>query len=206
MLFGYFNDYFAQDKRFGVERATLLVMAVGAGAIGGGLLGGLWGQRLYNRRPAALPLLSGAAVLAGIPPTLLMINYPAHAGSGPPSMAAPVLLAAVAGFVISIPASNVRAMLINVNAPETRGSVFSLFNLADDLGKGLGPKLISLLVVALGRTAAFNVAACLWIACGAVLVLSARTFPEDERALADALRARGGRAPAPGPAGSVEAV
>jgi sugar phosphate permease len=110
-------------------------------------------------------------------------------------MALPLVLSLVTGFVISIPSSNVKAMLINVNAPEIRGSVFSLYNLADDLGRGLGPWVIgSLLVPALGRTAAFSVAACFWIACGVVLLATARAFPRDERALQEALRAKMGAA------------
>lgn len=197
MLFAFFNDYFAQDKGFGVERATLLVMAVGGAAITGGLVGGLVGNRLYNRNPAYLPILSGVAVLIGIAPTLVMVNYPAHAGPEPPAMAAPMALSALTGFIISMASSNVRTMLVNVNAPETRGSIFGIYNLADDLGKGLGPWVISLLVASLGRAAAFNVATCFWLLCGAVLLASARTFPRDERALQEILRARAGAAPAP---------
>jgi len=195
IFFTFLNDFYAQDKGYSVERAVLLVMAIGVGALAGGLVGGLWGNRLYNRNPAYLPILSGVTALLGIPPTLVLINLPAHAGGGAPPMALPLVLSLVTGFVISIPSSNVKAMLINVNAPEIRGSVFSLYNLADDLGRGLGPWVIgSLLVPALGRTAAFSVAACFWIACGVVLLATARAFPRDERALQEALRAKMGAA------------
>lgn len=36
---------------------------------------------------------------------------------------------------------NIRAILMNVNPSERRGTVFSAFTLCDDLGKGLGPSL-----------------------------------------------------------------
>ena len=194
MLFTFFNDYFAQDKGVGVGPATWLVMGIGASAIGGGLAGGLLGNRLYNKNPMYLPILSGAAVLVGIVPTLVMINYPAHTGGGPPPIALPLFIGALTGFVISIPSANVRAMLVNVNAPETRGSVFGLFNLADDLGKGLGPFLIGPMVVALGRHGAFNFAASLWVVCGIVLLASTRSFVRDQRALEEELAARAARA------------
>ena len=35
--------------------------------------------------------------------------------------------------------SNVRAVLMNVTAPETRGSAFAIYNLMDDLGKARAP-------------------------------------------------------------------
>jgi hypothetical protein len=47
----------------------------------------------------------------------------------------------------------VRAVLLNANTPHTRGTVFSVFTLADDLGKGGGPFLASALILALGRQA-----------------------------------------------------
>lgn len=34
------------------------------------------------------------------------------------------------------PGSNIRAVLVNVNAPETRGTVFGFFCIMDDVGKG----------------------------------------------------------------------
>lgn len=53
--------------------------------------------------------------------------------------------------------ANVRAVLLNVNTPQTRGTAFSVFALADDLGKGLGPFFASGLILALGRTAVWSI-------------------------------------------------
>lgn len=190
MFFVFFNDYFAQDKGYSVEKSTLLVMAVGGAAIGGVLGGGFLGNRLYARNPAYLGILCGGAALFGIIPTVLLINYPAHVGPEPPTLLGAILLAALTGFVVTIPAPNLRAMLMNVNPPEVRGSVFSLYNLADDLGKGFGPALIALLITAFGRTRAFNVAASFWLLSGAAMLALARVFPADERALQARLLAR----------------
>ena len=43
-----------------------------------------------------------------------------------------------------------RAVLLNVNEPETRGVALALQTVLDDLGKGLGPLLVSLMVSAWG--------------------------------------------------------
>lgn len=190
MLFTFWNDYFAQDKGLGVGPATWLVMVVGGAVIAGSLLGGLWGNHLYRRDPRLVPLMCGVAAIAGVVPTVLLINAPVHTGGGAPPMGMLTVIGAAMGLVISLPSANIRAMLVNVNPPEARGAVFGLFNLADDLGKGLGPFLIGPLVVALGRTGAFNVAAGLWVVCGGLLLAARGTFPEDQRAMEAGLRAR----------------
>lgn len=38
---------------------------------------------------------------------------------------------------------NLRAIMINVNAPETRGVALALQSVTDDLGKGLGPVIVA---------------------------------------------------------------
>jgi sugar phosphate permease len=92
--------------------------------------------------------------------------------------------------MIAITGPNVMAMLLNVNAPETRGSIFSLFNLTDNLGKGFGPVIISFFIVRFGRLWAFNIANLFWVACGLVLLAMIWTFPKDEAALNAAMRER----------------
>ncbi len=76
-----------------------------------------------------------------------------------------------------------RAVLIGVNAPETRGTVFAIFNLMDGLGKGLGPAAVASLIESHGRLYAFNVSLSMWLLCGALLACIALTLGADERAL-----------------------
>ena len=127
--------------------------------------------------------------LLGILPTLALLNYPSQVGlTGEPDPTMPLLLGFLTGFTVTITSANVKAILLNVNGPETRGSVFSLYNLADDLGKGLGPAIIGLLIGLFGRAMAFNVATMFWVFCGLALLWMARTFPRDEAALQARLR------------------
>lgn len=189
VFFVYLNDFFAQDKGYTVEAATAIVLAIGAAAIVGSFIGGLAGNWLYNRNPRSLPLLCGITTIAAVIPTAVLINYPAQA-AGASDILGPVAFGGLAGFLATVTAPNVRAMLLNVNAPETRGSIFALYNLADDLGRGLGPFFISALIVALGRQYAFNVSVLFWLVCGGFLLLLIRTYPRDEQALNEQMAER----------------
>ena len=43
-----------------MKQATLVVLIFGIGAAIGGLIGGIMGQKAYNRNPRLLPLFIGA--------------------------------------------------------------------------------------------------------------------------------------------------
>ncbi|MBW1710132.1 MAG: MFS transporter [Deltaproteobacteria bacterium] len=190
VFFIFLNDFYSQDKGYSVEKATLIVMAVGLAAIIGGFLGGLIGNKLYNLKPSYLPILCGATTLAGIIPMAVLINYPPQFGVENPSIVLPVIIGLFTGFIVTITSPNVKAMLLNANSPETRGSIFSLFNLADDLGKGFGPVVISFLIVLFGRVWAFNIANLFWLFCGLVLLYLAVVFPHDKEALEEVMEQR----------------
>jgi sugar phosphate permease len=119
-----------------------------------------------------------------------LLNFPSQIGVANPNFIVPVAIGFITGFTITITGPNVNAILLNVNSPETRGSIFSLFNLTDDLGKGFGPVIISLLIVGFGRLWAFNIANLFWVICGIVLLFMMKTFPEDEARLNAVLKER----------------
>lgn len=183
VFFIFLNDFYSQDKGYSVEVATLIVMFVGAAAIVGSLAGGLVGNKLYNIGPRYLPLLCGTCTLVGIIPMAFLLNYPSQVGVANPGVAVPLTLGFITGFMVSVTGPNVRAMLLNVNTPETRGSIFSLFNLTDNLGKGFGPVIISILIARFGRLAAFNIANLFWVICGILLLFMMWTFPKDKEKL-----------------------
>lgn len=55
-----------------------------------------------------------------------------------------------------------------------------MFNLFDDVGKGLGPALVSIIVAKRGREEAFTIAMLSWLACGAILLSISCTVKRDE--------------------------
>lgn len=200
VLMVYLNDYYSHDKGFSVADATFLVMVIGAAAIGGSFCGGLLGQKLHSRSPRLQPLLCAISTTLGVPMMAIMINYPVHPGM---SLAGPLSIAIATGFLAALTGTNLNAMLINVNPPSRRGSAFSLFNLFNDLGRGLGAWIVGGMAATLGRVTAFHIANLMWLICGALLATLVVFFPREEaavqRELAELARRRAG-APSPGAA------
>lgn len=66
--------------------------------------------------------------------------------------------------------------------PEIRGSAFAVFTLSDDIGKGLGPALVVVMISACGgnRREAFNIVVLFWLFCGTLLTCLALTVVKDE--------------------------
>lgn len=204
-FFTYLVDYYHANKGYSVEAATGLVTIFAVGAILGAFLGGLLGARLYQKKTKYLPMLCGACVLGGLVPLLVVVNWssapvdPLAAalaaltplkipGAG---IAGPAVLGFFGGMVATVPSSNVKAVLINVNPPENRGTIFSLFNLADDLGKGVAPWLIgSVLGVYFGRVVSYNIAMLMWLVCAAAWAGLVAVFPKDVEKLEAMMRAR----------------
>lgn len=223
-FFTYLVDFYHANKGYPVAEATLLVTLFGAGAILGGFTGGLLGGKLYNKDPRYLPMLCGFSVLLGMVPMFAIVNWSSAAAAPVPyamevlgrlhvpqagALLGPMLLGVFGAAIATVTASNVKAVLINVNAPETRGTIFSIFNLADDLGKGLSPFIIgSVLAVALGRVAAFNIAIGMWFLCALAWFAMIRVFPRDLRRLEEELgrRARALGEAQPLPAGATGAA
>ncbi len=188
VLYIFCNDFYAQDKGFSVEMATIIVMTGGAAALVGTYVGGLIGNKIYNRKPRFLPLFTGCAAFLSVIPLLYLINYPSQLGVENPSLVMPLALAFLTGFIAGFPLPNVRAMTLNVNSPETRGSIMSIANLTDSLGMGFGPAIISLFIVAFGRIGAFNISGLFWILSGILQIAMVFTFHRDEQALNALLR------------------
>ena len=195
-FFTFLIDYYHQNKGFSVQEATLLVTVFGAGAIAGGFAGGLLGGWLYEKKRSYLPALCLAAIVVGMFPILAIVNWPQARGSpleqalqtlgyagSTASIAIPALLGVVGAFVCTMPSSNVKAVIIDVNPPENRGTIMSLFNLADDLGKGGANFLIGVMVSYLGRVTSYNITILMWILCAVVWIALIRIFPRDVEAL-----------------------
>jgi hypothetical protein len=86
-----------------------------------------------------MALLIGLSVVAGAAPVLLLINADLQAMGLPATLAT----AAAAGALASVAGPNLRAVVINVNTPESRGVALAMQSVTDDLGKGLGPVIVA---------------------------------------------------------------
>ncbi len=194
-LFYFIVDYYEKTKGFKVTDGVLLTTVFGGMAILGGFVGGYLGKLLYARRRNYLVLFCSATVLLGMVPTFYIVNY---SGS---TMGPVLIVAALGGLITPMTGANIRAILINTNLPERRGAVFGAYNLADDLGKGLGPFFIGLILqgfslVFSGMTPeqvqaiTYNMAVGFWLICGLVWLFMLKTMVPDEDAVTAEVRRR----------------
>jgi len=178
VFFVYLTDYLAQDIGYSVQVASLVVFVIGIAAMVGGFVGGLIGNKLYNIEPRYQPLLSGICTFIGMIPTAFLINL--NPVSTNASVTYPIILGLLSGFFITITAPNMKAVLMNVNHPQTRGIAFSIYNLADGLGRGFGPFIISFFILNFGRQWGFNLANAIWFFCGIFILLMMKTYSRDQ--------------------------
>mmetsp|Transcript_25351 Transcript_25351/g.37899 ORF Transcript_25351/g.37899 Transcript_25351/m.37899 type:complete len:213 (+) Transcript_25351:1348-1986(+) len=160
----YLNDYLAEDRGLSVEAATTTLLVFGLGLFFGVMLGGFVGEFLYNKDVRYPPLLAGIAEIVGCVPMALMVNY---AEEGTPTWAI-MTMSLCAGTMVAVTGPIVKSTLSNVTMPTSRGQAFALLSIFDDLGRGLGPFFVSLLIDKFGRREAFNLALIGWVISGAL--------------------------------------
>jgi MFS family permease len=130
--------------------------------LGGALsiLGGLVGDRLQRRTPRGRALVAAVGVFAAVPFYLVLffvpmrIDVPDGAGAGAvvlgvfrnvlnePTVAAALATAVLALALTSANSPNWFAMIVDVNPPEHRGTVYSLGNLVNGVGRAGGNALV----------------------------------------------------------------
>jgi predicted MFS family arabinose efflux permease len=111
--------------------APQVVLVFGLGTAAGVVGGGFLGQWLYNRRKWSLSVFIGVSIILATPPMWFIINADVQAVLGLVYCAA-----LVSGIFSSTVAPGMRAMMMNVNEPETRGVALALQTTLDDVGKG----------------------------------------------------------------------
>lgn len=184
MILTFLNDYLSQNKGLAVPTATTVLLVLGIGGGVGVVGGGAMGQWLYNRHKWSMPLFIGGCTILGTAPLWFLVN--ADVAS---MLWLAFIAAGAAGMLSGTVGPNMRAMILNVNEPETRGLALALQTMLDDLGKGAGPVLVAAIIGQLGREAAFNISTAGWIPCGLLLMAPALTLARDEAAMQTRLRA-----------------
>lgn len=184
-LFVYAVDFFEKSKGWSVDTGNTVVLMFAGMSILGGFLGGFIGKKLYAMNRRLFPAFCAFTVIVGAIPTFYLINYNGA------SMMPAFIAALIGGLIVPMTGANVRAILINTNLPENRGAVFGVFNLTDDLGKGVGPFFIGLFLLAMPALLAYNVAISMWIVCGIVWLGMIFTMNADEDRVTEELKKRG---------------
>jgi predicted MFS family arabinose efflux permease len=174
--FFFLNKFLETSKGLSVGQATTVYMIFGAGMVVGILAGGKLGEIIFKRSPKMLPVFCGVTTFLGCLGFLAVVTMNASI---------PVLSLAgfLTAFCAAITGPNMKTMLLDVNVPEDRGAIFSIFNLTDSLGTGLGRWVAGLLSVGVGLAGALAISSSFWVICAAVLILAARFFTRDIAAL-----------------------
>jgi MFS-type transporter involved in bile tolerance (Atg22 family) len=123
-------------------------------------------------------LFAGSAAILGCIPFWLLLNTIDETS---PFLYIGVITL-LGGLGTGVTGPIVKATLQNVTLPTTRGQAFAVYNLFDDFGRGLGPVVVSMLIVSMGgRTPAFNFGVLGWVLCGILNLLIYFTVARDER-------------------------
>ncbi|MDG6109202.1 MFS transporter [Dactylosporangium aurantiacum] len=196
------------------------------------VVGGLLGDRWQRRDPGGRAKVAAIGILAGVPLYVVLffapLSLPAPDGRSAtalvfgamfttPSLLAAFLCALLALALTSANSPNWFALIADANPPEHRGTVYSLGNLVNGVGRAAGNGVVGAVFAALARSfppptnlavglAAFQA---FFIPTGVMYWLASRTAPADIEAVHDLLRARaaaeiagadGAGGPAAGPA------
>jgi MFS family permease len=186
VFFVFLLDFYENTYNYSKELASGMITFSAIGIFAGFLFGGMIGQWLYNRNKAWQPIACGWSTFLGIFPSLALLYSPGLSQNH----FLFILLNIFTGFIISFTGANVRAVLINVNPPKRRSAIFSLYNLTDDLGKGLGPALSAAVIYALPaehRTTALAISVLFWLPCSLFWWIIVKNYEADEKAMHEEL-------------------
>lgn len=179
--------FFREARGFDLAEATAIWEIFGIATVVGGLIWATVGDWLFNKRAAYPAVLCTVIILAGMLPLYLLLNIEW------PSMSYYLALVISGGLLISVASANVRALLMNVNTPDHRGSVFAVYNFADNLGKGIGPALGGLILAISGNYQLLvNLAVSCWVLCALIFSGVIFTVERDRQDMLDSLAGRSG--------------
>lgn len=170
----FFVKFMTNNKHFTVSQASTIFLFFGIGTTAGIILGGIWGGRLYKKSPANLPILCSITTFLGALITIFIFLAPWEK-----NMPLILTLGFSASLVSSITNPNCKTMLLDVNVPENRGAIFSLFNLTDSVGTGFGKFIGGILSVSFGIDKALGISAAMWIPCSILLFVISYLFNKD---------------------------
>jgi MFS family permease len=211
----------ARAEAQGYDQSTAIVVAsvfTVLFQLGGvlSIVGGLVGDRLQRRHAGGRALVAAVGVLAGIPLYVVLffvplrVDIPAGAGTAQivgavlssvltsPTVGITFVVALLALALTSANSPNWFALLADVNPPEHRGTVYSIGNLVNGVGRAAGNGLMGVVFRALSGAyppplnyaiglALFQV---FFIPTGIVYFLASRTSPRDIASVEETLRVR----------------
>ena len=180
--FFFINKYLNENKGLSVANATNVFLCFGLGMIVGTIVGGQWGGAIFRRSAKRLPVFCALTTLGGALAVIYVVLW------APSNMIILSALGFVAAGLAAMTGPNMKTMLLDVNAPEQRGAIFSIFNLTDSLGTGLGRGVAGLLSGALGLALSLAICSTLWVFCTVFLMIVSLFFIADMDKLRESMK------------------
>lgn len=180
-------DHLITSQGFAAGTAMAVLLIVLSGSIPGDAAGGIVGDSLRARNRRFPPLVSAAAVFGGGALFCVFYSFPIEKGGSLTALIVPAAVGLIGCFLLEAPVPIQKAIMLNTNVPENRGTISALIQTTAQLGFGLGasvgaigPQLAGFLAVEHSRLFDFKLAAFFWLPVGLSWLLVARSAPRDE--------------------------
>jgi len=177
--------YFIQIRHMTQTNATMAWALFGIGNAVGLVSWAVLGDNIFKRSSRWAPVFCGVGAITAAIFCFIIINIQF------------ILLALFFSFVLlggvmtSVHGPTQKAILMNINRPEHRGTIFSINNLTDSLGKGMGPAAGSAILALTGSyTFMLNFAVSCWIISGIIFMIGYFTITKDRQNMLDLIKKR----------------
>ncbi len=188
ILLVYLHDFLIEDVRFHTDEAMVVITVLAGAGFLGIVIGGFIGQYAYQKGSKYLPLFCAVLSVVRVIPCFFIFGWPMFFGDGDSVNRGSFLtVLVIAGICATMAVPGLGAMLLNVNLPETRGTMCALYSVLEDFSKGVGSYVVAMLVPLVGgRPIAYQLMLLLWVIPALGLFQAIKSFGADE----DALRRR----------------
>lgn len=185
ILLVYLHDFLIEDVKFKIDEALIVITILAGSGFIGIILGGFLGQFTYQRGTKYLALFCSIMSVVRVVPAFFIFGWPYMFGEGEEvSRGAFLTMLVISGICATVAIPGMGAMLLNVNLPETRGTMCALYSVLEDLSKGVGSYVVAMMVPLVGgRATAYQLCLLLWVIPGLALFQSTKSFGADEEAM-----------------------
>ena len=153
--------YLEESGGLARSRVILLITLLGVGMVAGSYLAGVLGEKLKNARANLVPTLIMAFFLVDIAYVYFLLEISLTAGF---AMLVPLYF--LGGILLAVPGSYIKGMLFDLSDGESVQTVFSAENFLESAGKGIGPAVVALLIMAFADMGtALKVSTLFWFVC-----------------------------------------
>ena len=180
-----------EEKNLTIPVATIIALIFGLGKLSGNLYGGYLGDYFHQKGIKWRTLLCIISILGAAPFLVWGISYSIPLDAGFFHLLGFAFLGFAGISIASIASPNLRAIFLDVNLPENRGSMLSVANLTDVIGAmSIGPLIGGILAENYGLTFTFYFSFLFWIPCVLLWLPLFKTVPKDMENLRKTMSSR----------------